>query len=130
MWVFKESRGRRGMKDYQGAISRIVDEYIPIHYEGTPTNQQTEDALLLQELVNEKLEQESRKDKLVVGSKWECIAENRGRNTVFKKGIQIYIREVVENFITFGYGTVNGYVVDSVPIDQFLLCFKPLKEGE
>ena len=85
---------------------------------------------LLQELVNEKLEQESRKDKLIVGNEWECVAENRGRNAVFKKGIQTYIWEVKENFVNFGHGTVYGYVRDSVPIEQFLLCFKFLKEGE
>lgn len=84
----------------------------------------------LQELVDKEIEQESRKDKLIVGSQWECIAENRGRNTVFKKGIETYILEIEENFITFGHGTVYGYVRDSAPIDQFLLCFKPKGENE
>ena len=88
------------------------------------------DVEVLQKLVDEKVELESMKDKLIVGSEWECVAENRGRNTVFKKGIEVYIWEIEENFVTFGHGTVYGYVRDSVPIDQFILCFKPVKEGE
>lgn len=40
------------MSKYQEALNRIIDEYIPMHYEGKPMNRQTEDALLLQELVD------------------------------------------------------------------------------
>ena len=123
------------MKDYQGELNKIIQEYYQlgdiIHdlykYADYPNNIKCD---LLKELVNEKLEQESRKDKLIVGSEWECIAENRGKNTVFKKGMQVYVWEVEANFITFGHGTVYGYVRDSIPIEQFLLCFKFLKEGE
>ena len=112
-------------EQYQMALNTLLmisSEHLGfrLHYEKN----------LMQELIDYKFEQESRKDKLIVGSEWECVAENRGRNTVFKKGIEIYIWEIEANFITFGHGTVYGYVRDSVPIDQFLLCFKFLKEGE
>ena len=40
------------MNKYHDALCRIIDEYIPMHYEGKPMNQQTEDALTLQELVD------------------------------------------------------------------------------
>ena len=111
------------MNKYQEALDRLEN----FAYHG---GEKGNNVKIIQELVNEKLEQESRKDKLIVGSKWECVAENRGRNAVFKKGIQTYIWEVKENFVNFGHGTVYGYVRDSVPIEQFLLCFKFLKEGE
>ena len=110
---------------YQEALRRVYELLGKIPYEV-----ELSDIKPLSELVNEKVEQESRKDYLKVGSQWECVAENRGRNAVFKKGIQAYIWEVEENFINFGYGTVYGYVGDSVPIEQFLLCFKFVKEGE
>ena len=84
------------MKDYKGAISRIIDEYIPMHYESKPMNKQTEDALLLNDLVNEKLEQESRKDKLIIGSEWECVAncycESYGDALKIEKGIVVQLQ--------------------------------------
>ena len=119
------------MKDYQGAISRIVDEYIPIHYEGTPTNQQTEDALLLQELVNEKLEQESRKDKLVVGSKWECIVSCFANDSMFYKvGTKVKVLSLEEYERVFFVRVKSEWQEVIFVVDQFLLCFKPLKEEE
>ena len=121
MWLLE--KGGSGM-NYQESLRRMYELLGKIPYEV-----ELSDLNPLRELVFEKLEQESRKDKLIVGSQWECVAENRGRNTVFKKGIETYILEIEENFITFGHGTVYGYVRDSAPIDQFLLCFKPIKEG-
>ena len=109
--------------NYQESLRRMYELLGKIPYEV-----ELSDLNPLRELVFEKLEQESRKEKLIVGSQWECVAENRGRNTVFKKGIETYIWEIEENFITFGYGTVNGYARDSTPIEQFLLCFKPKGE--
>lgn len=109
--------------NYQESLRRMYELLGKIPYEV-----ELSDLNPLRELVFEKLEQESRKEFLKVGSEWECVAENRGRNTVFKKGIETYILETEENFITFGHGTVYGYVSDSAPIDQFLLCFKPIKE--
>ena len=88
-------------EEYQGAISRIIDEYIPIHYEGTPTNQQTEDALLLQELVNEKLEQESRKDKLIVGSEWVCEVDCYHRHGEHDSGNIILVNELMGNDVRY-----------------------------
>ena len=124
MWVSK--KGGSGMKDYKGAICIIIDEYIPMHYESKPMNKQTEDALLLNDLVNEKLEQESRKDKLVVGSKWECVAncycEFWGDCLKIEKGTVIQLQSNHGHTLALNRGIM--------PTQQFLLCFKPLKEGE
>lgn len=122
------------MKDYQGAISRIIDEYIPIHYEGTPMNQQTEDALLLQELVNEKLEQESRKDKLIVGSRWVCDLDNIAQEfgnykphvENIKKGLIVEVFDV-NGLIIFGHNqSMESWFMGE---EQFIACFRPLKKG-
>ena len=133
------------IKKYQDMIGNILATFVDVvdedktygfyhnseHYYNTDYYTQNKHYFdELEKLAIEKDEQESRKDKLIVGSQWECVAENRGRNAVFKKGIEAYIWEVKENFVNFGYGTVYGYVRDSIPIEQFLLCFKPLKEGE
>ena len=77
------------MKDYQEAL-RNLENYVieKLREEDLSINHFTIEIEVLQQLIDEKLEQESRKDKLILGSKWECIAENRGRNTVFKKGIR------------------------------------------
>ena len=37
---------------YQESLSYIIDNYIDMHYEGKPMNEDTEHALRLQELVN------------------------------------------------------------------------------
>ena len=64
------------MSKYQDALNRIIDEYIPMHYEGKPMNQQTEDALLLQELVSK----ETPMKPIIFGSErfelFECPACN------------------------------------------------------
>ena len=56
------------MKDYQEALDRLEN----FAYHG---GEKGNNVKIIQELVNEKLEQESRKDKLVVGSEWECVAD-------------------------------------------------------
>lgn len=119
------------MSTYTEAL-RNLENYVveKLREEDLSINHFTVEFEVLKQLIDEKLEQESRKDKLIVGSEWECVVENRGRNDVFKKGIEVYIWEVKGNFVNFGYGTAYGYVRDSIPIEQFLLCFKFLKEGE
>lgn len=41
------------MNKYQESLSYIIDNYIDMHYEGKPMNEDTEHALCLQELVNQ-----------------------------------------------------------------------------
>lgn len=40
------------MNKYQESLNYIIDNYIDVHYEGRPMNEDTEHALHLQELVN------------------------------------------------------------------------------
>ena len=119
------------MSKYHDALCRIIDEYIPMHYEGKPMNQQTEDALTLQELVDKEIELESRKEKLVVGSEWVCLVDclcsvddNKKQRKVglIKKGSKFKIYEFIE---VLGRVTIKEPLKFDIPIDQFLLCFKP-----
>ena len=121
------------MKDYQEMLDEL--ECYALQWAVNYLNNEESIEILnhsktLQVLIDEKLEQESRKDKLIVGSEWECVAKNRGRNTIHKKGIEVYILKIEENFSIISYKTVYGWVEDVIPTDQFLLCFKPIKEGE
>lgn len=43
---------RKKMNKYQESLSYIIDNYIDMHYEGRPINEDTEHALCLQELVD------------------------------------------------------------------------------
>lgn len=40
------------MNKYQESLNYIIDKYIDIHYEGKTMNEDTEHALILQELVD------------------------------------------------------------------------------
>ena len=140
MWLLE--KGGSGMKDYQEALDTLecnaiqwasnhkYNEKHNFYIDSDMCDEMLNHSKLLQQLIDEKLEQESRKDKLIVGSKWECVAKNRGRNTIHKKGIEVYILKIEENFSIISYKTIYGWVEDVIPTDQFLLCFKPLKEGE
>ena len=85
----------------------------------------------LEKLAIEKDEQESRKDYLKVGSKWECVA-----NCMIDKGA--HSSEYVKNgdIVEIHYCDPELFVfIDEhrflmIPTQQFLLCFKPIKEGD
>ena len=81
---------------------------------------------LLQQLIDEKLEQESRKDKLVVGSKWKCVAncycESYGDALKIEKGEITQLQSYHNHILALNRGIM--------PTQQFLLCFKPLEEGQ
>jgi hypothetical protein len=80
----------------------------------------------LQQLIDEKLEQESRKDKLIVGSQWECVAncyyESYGDALKIQKG------EVTK--ITSYHNHTLAITRGIMPTQQFLLCFKPIDKRE
>ena len=89
---------------------------------------------IFEQLVSEKDEQLSRKDKLVVGSEWECVV-----NT-FTPIRAFYIDPLLDkNYLKIGKSAVVRVVdFDDMNVlmilnsakcilskDQFLLCFKP-----
>lgn len=89
----------------------------------------------LQELVNEKIEQQSRKDKLVEGSKWVCELDNKAQEfgnykphvENIKKGLIVEVFNV-NGLIIFGHDkSMESWVIGE---EQFIACFRPLKEGE
>lgn len=90
---------------------------------------------VIKELVNEKLEFESRKDKLIVGSKWECVAVCLV-SEISNKEKSIPILTVLGSVCLFvGNDDLMSTIKVKdkryvIPTSQFLLCFKPIKEGE
>ena len=83
----------------------------------------------LKELVNEKLEQESRKNFLKAGSKWECIATNTlhfqktDKTFTFEKGKMITLDMEIGCRVLLS-GRFSCFT------EQFLSCFKPINEGD
>jgi hypothetical protein len=92
---------------------------------------------LMQELIDAKLEQESRKDKLIVGSKWRCIITHtvfREENitdsmsvTYNRMGDIVTITNVGDYNITYKF---KRYIICLDFIGHFLTCFKPLESEE
>jgi len=81
------------------------------------------------ELVNEKLEFESRAEKLVVGSRWECTIQCVVFTSKdnFNEAILTVVGQVVKitgfsNIVSLSYGR-QTYLL---PKEQFLQCFKPV----
>ena len=112
MWLLE--KGGSGMNKYKEALRRMYELLGKIPYEV-----ELSDLNPLSELVNEKLEQESRKDKLVVGSKWECVCKTYGK-------VKIIDIHPLSKTVTFR----NMLFSQTEKIDDFILCFKPIKEGE
>ena len=116
------------MKDYQEALDRLEN----FAYHG---GEKGNNVKIIQELVNEKLEQESRKDKLIVGSEWVCDVGNKAQEfgnykphvENIKKGLIVEVFDV-NGLIIFGHNkSMESWVVGE---EQFLACFRPLKEGD
>ena len=87
----------------------------------------------LRELVEKDKEFQSRKEKLIVGSEWECVSQCLAERVAM---LQCYTRIMnIDNMVTiaeFGCEYVNFRLLDTnapllftTPKDQFLLCFKP-----
>ena len=130
MWFLE--KGGSGMKDYQEALDRLEN----FAYHG---GEKGNNVKIIQELVNEKLEQESRKDKLIVGSRWECVAKSlapisaRYIDPIFDKStiaIQkswvLTVLEIEKDYVKLQHENTKCFLSQ----DQFLLCFRPLKEGD
>ena len=72
-----------------------------------------------------------RREKLKVGSEWECtaecLAEMRGRhNIVLRKGSEVRISAIlsIANVIVFTVKDLS-WLEYCMPVNQFLLCNKP-----
>jgi hypothetical protein len=117
------------MNKYREAFEDAFDENIYHRIDNEPTVLvdgivQVESIELIEQLVSEKEELQSRKDKLVVGSEWECVAHCYGENRQYKptsKAIIYKIESGYWNYVEIFIDTL----LDNMPTDQFLLCFKP-----
>ena len=127
--------------NYQEALNSLQEYVIEkLREDDLSINHFTIEFDLIQQLIDEKLEQESRKDKLIVGSEWECVAICYSEGISFRapiclvnvKGI-VEITEIGESdgIHYVEYSSQNERRLDeyAMPIDQFILCFKPIKEG-
>lgn len=100
---------------YQEALYRLDDGEHTI-----------EDFELLKKLAKEKDEQESRKDKLIVGSVWECVVEHRViigddiHTIIAGSHIEVYLSK--ERTVIYRIKQ-SLYCTDLT--EHFLLCFKP-----
>jgi len=95
----------------------------------------------LQQLIDERIEEESRKEFLKVGSEWECVVRCNGMSfshvegTIVKIKYLNYDAEVLTTPLTEleNYLDPWGEYVDIDEVfatSQFLLCFRPVKEGD
>ena len=106
-----------GMSKYQALLSRVVDA--------------TGILLDIQELIDERIEFESRKDKLIIGSEWECLVTQyidfdgylSGKGEKYK-----IIKFSSEHYVIVAtLGDVNKTY--EILIDQLLYSFKPIERG-
>jgi hypothetical protein len=120
------------MNKYQEALNQIVTLYgirsaTREHYQGVHD--------VLKPLVDKEIELQSRKDKLVVGSEWECVVEHYGyfikTNTQYaiEVGEVVKIRrtEKLHNGKTILYFD-KGHNICFDDETHFTLCFKPKGE--
>ena len=125
------------MNEYKEALKRIKsvqawDESLGAFW--NIFDHRDDDIKLIEELIAEKTEQLSRKDKLVVGSEWECVVNTYAPVRAF------YIDPVLDmNYSKIGKSAVVKVIdFDDMRVlivlnttkcilskDQFLLCFKP-----
>ncbi len=75
-------------------------------------------------------ELESRKDKLIVGSEWECIVECYASSSFnYAVGDIIEFGDFNDGFVLldeyYDFDNVKTRII--MPLQQFLLCFKPIE---
>ena len=139
MWVLAKG----GSMNYQEVLDNLHD-YVTekLREDDLSVNHFIIEFNSLQQLIDERIEQESRKDKLTVGSTWECVA------ACFVVEIPSIVVEIPSEAKLTSILTVlsdtcefigNDNLMTSVkvndkhyiiPTSQFLICFKPIKEGE
>lgn len=88
-----------------------------------------ENQKLYMDLLEEKIEFESRKDKLVEGSAWECVVPHLADATQpydIKKGSKVTILDIAEEYLSY-LNEKEELVLDA--IEHFILCFKPIEKG-
>lgn len=124
------------MNKYQEALHSI---YFTFHQRVKPKYLsvcEDENLKIIEELVYEKTEQESRKDKLIVGSEWECVADcitehytedDVVSSRIFKNTL-VNVSLILNGVVDLKVKKYGG--LRSVMTDQFLLCFKPKGEKE
>ena len=118
------------MKKYEEALYNI--KVVTDFYKGNIKCQKGVE--IIQELVDEKTEQLSRKDKLVVGSEWVCVVEHHveylhdGDFYIIEVGQFISVTNLTDNIVAFQTDFLNLKCVDT--LTHFLLCFKPKGEKE
>ena len=84
---------------------------------------------LIQELVDKEIELQSRKDKLVVGSEWECVVPCFGDDSMYYKvGVKVKVLSFNKYDKAYFVKVASDWQEVTFVKDQFLLCFKPKGE--
>ena len=87
-----------------------------------------EEMFAVRDVLREKHEQLSRKDKLVVGSEWECIVPHKAESGWCLIGTPFTITEIKDGWV-FSEKVILNIKFESFDfIEHFLLCFKPKGE--
>jgi len=84
-----------------------------------------EEENLIKKWIDERVEFESRKDKLIVGSVWECVATNYGEDWCWRKGTDVVITELADDDLVSFSDIKYKNIQDEQPDEQFMVCFKP-----
>ena len=121
------------MNKYQEALNELENYIVEkLRADDLSINHFMVEIDQLQELVDKEIEFESRKEKLVVGSEWECIARCNGMEFTHIKGTIVRIENTNGDLevLIKPLNNLEDYMFDLDPndvvcTDQFLLCFKP-----
>ena len=131
------------MNKYQEALDRILSyAYMYLAYRTDATQKELEsyvrgilqDKRMIEKLINEKIEFESRKEKLVVGSEWECVVEclaeryteNVSYTRIMRLSDSFIVTKIGYSYIVVRLPQIDFLAEYTMPTDQFLLCFKHL----
>ena len=109
------------MNKYKEAYDVVLRQEYYFKQKGYSVGEVVEAENIIHELIDKETELLSRKDKLVVGSEWECVVRCHSSNTFHCVGELVKIGEIEDTFVWLEDSVLDTYVNDS----QFLLCFKP-----
>jgi len=121
------------MNKYQEALKTLFDTALSgVKPQGIDLDYLYYQSFELKQLIDERIEFESRKDKLIVGSEWECVVTQyidfdgylSGKGEKYK-----IIKFSSEHYVIVAtLGDVNKTY--EILIDQLLYSFKPIEKGE
>ena len=107
------------MNKYQEALNTLESfsrQYISERsfsdeYEEKQIERIEEKLNLLQGLVDKEIELQSRKDKLIVGSEWECVADCYSKHFIYDVGDIVSVVDIKNNHIELKHYAIRDDVI-------------------